>query len=455
MTDLETLDRTLLLARQLSGGGPEVNLTILESLRSVRVGIVADRTNASSPSGQYLIATLSWLVLAQGCQLVIDCPDVDMVTALPAISGSRLIQGIADLSADLIPSSSSVVVSRSLEADLVFVIGSTSWTGNARRSWRLSGGSWWGRSQPVDSAGATWTSPLPVGAGVAAAIAAAEPFKFAIANTSTSEFAPPIPELLMRTDSATVRLLDEDMEWPGSSASPIDLGRVDLVSAGAISNALLHVLAGIPGLQMQARVFDDEMLEPSNLNRYSLARQSDLGRLKTEVLSEKLANSFRIEGIPSRFDEMTRTTAPCILVGADNLEARWLAQMSLPEWLGIGATGDFMTLTSEHPRTWPCAGCLHPHDDGVDLPIPTVSFVSYWAGLLLASRLLARAIRIPPTRSRQALLLWPLRLDLPASLAWVPVLENPDCPLGPHNLITQRSRRRPVTIKTGTAHSHY
>ena len=84
MTDLETLDRTLLLARQLSGGGPEVNLTILESLRSVRVGIVADRTNASSPSGQYLIATLSWLVLAQGCQLVIDCPDVDMVTALHA-----------------------------------------------------------------------------------------------------------------------------------------------------------------------------------------------------------------------------------------------------------------------------------------------------------------------------------------------------------------------------------
>ena len=45
-------------------------------------------------------------------------------------------------------------------------------------------------------------------------------------------------------------------------------------------------------------------------------------------------------------------------------------------------------MASAHERDLPCAQCLHPRDDLADAPIPTVAFISFWAGLLLGGRFL-------------------------------------------------------------------
>src|SRR5258707_26011 len=88
-----------------------------------------------------------------------------------------------------------------------------------------------------------------------------------------------------------------------------------------------------------------------------------------------------------------------------------------------------------HPRVpWrlgeSCSGCLHPIDDEAGTrPIPTVSYVSFWAGLAMAVRLVREAIGHPYPRGRQQLWLTPLRMEEPHAAIWSPVAARRDCPV--------------------------
>jgi hypothetical protein len=64
-------------------------------------------------------------------------------------------------------------------------------------------------------------------------------------------------------------------------------------------------------------------------------------------------------------------------------------QREWPAWLCVGATSHLEVRLSAHVDPGPCAGCAHPEDEPLDGDIPTISFVSYWAGLLQARELLA------------------------------------------------------------------
>jgi hypothetical protein len=65
---------------------------------------------------------------------------------------------------------------------------------------------------------------------------------------------------------------------------------------------------------------------------------------------------------------------------------------------------------SAHPTGTACAGCVHPRDDDFTGEIPTISFVSFWAGLVQALELIleaaGRALR--HTRSTS---IWPFGLE--------------------------------------------
>ena len=176
---------------------------------------------------------------------------------------------------------------------------------------------------------------------------------------------------------------------------------------------------------------EPDRADSSNLNRYPLLTRADIGQLKAALLSRYSAQHLEIVGQPSRLEPKSIRRlgpfAPTMVVGADDIRSRWLVQGVQPARLFVGATADFMTLTSEHPVGSPCARCLHPVDDGVRGVIATVSFVSYLAGLALAWRVLSTVGQGPCSEDRQALVAWPLRMDLETSHAWQCVTRDSAC----------------------------
>jgi hypothetical protein len=266
-----------------------------------------------------------------------------------------------------------------------------------------------------------------MGSLAAATLAAAEPMKDALRSILTSEY-PELLEHLVPVLSATVVLGSEDVVIEGT-----DLGRVDLVSGGAIVQALLHAVFHVSGIRGVLRVIEPDRLDPTNLNRYLLALLRDVGLFKTQVIAACAPPGIRVIETRERLAAQTLPTlAPLagqVVVGTDNLPSRWLAQSARPPWLAVGATSHFLAMSSEHAGNGGCARCVHPRDDGVVETIPTASFTSYWAGLMLAARLFRqRATGACPSKE-QAKTLWTLHLDGKHSQHSHAAVRDGSCPL--------------------------
>jgi molybdopterin/thiamine biosynthesis adenylyltransferase len=183
-----------------------------------------------------------------------------------------------------------------------------------------------------------------------------------------------------------------------------DLGRLEIVSGGAITNSLLFALLRCHGARAAARVYDDDIAAESNLNRYPLLRRAWRGEDKVGILAAQARGGVVIEPVARRLDEELAGRlegADQVLVGVDHIPSRWLAQRDCRGHLCVAATTHFTAMVSEHDPGRPCAACLHPRDDP-DGPalLPTISFVSMLAGTLQAYRVLARAVGrepAPPT----------------------------------------------------------
>lgn len=126
-------------------------------------------------------------------------------------------------------------------------------------------------------------SGLPFGAGGAACLGAANMFRQVFGDA------------LQRGDrdrDAVLSLFDFSTGFgarQGPPAIDADLGQTPVVGLGAIGNALVWALARTPGLRGALDLVDHEGVELSNLQRYVLALQSDVGRVKVEVAREALA----------------------------------------------------------------------------------------------------------------------------------------------------------------------
>jgi hypothetical protein len=117
-----------------------------------------------------------------------------------------------------------------------------------------------------------------------------------------------------------------------------------------------------------------------------------------------------------------------VLVGVDDIPTRWFVQRQKPAWVGVGATSHAFVVVSDHLPGHPCAGCVHPLDDGNPLEeIPTIGFVSLWAGLLLAGTLLdPDTTTRPGTRRIEA---HPMGLYGPDGVKLLPQVHNARCPV--------------------------
>ena len=425
MSALEDLNRTILLARDYVEEGL-TDEEICRAFQSVRILCVSDLTNVSSHSGQTVLVTLVSLLGRMGMQVGLAVPEVAMLAPQPPLSGSSLCDALTALS-ETVVTGAVVRCDSDFNPNLVFVLGDTRFdNGGLTLSWRLSGSDWGGvLAMDRTATVRTWTAKWPIGSMVSAALAANEAFKFAMRHL-------PLRDRFDEVFFALSRSCSWSFGSIPATESGLHLGQVDLISAGAITQAGLYALLRVPGIEMVGRIFDNDLTGASNLNRNMLTLASDVGSLKVDVVAHRCAEKLRLEPIAKRFEGNILDTklAPHVLVGVDDIPSRWEVQYHAPNWVAVSGTSHFNISSSEHTPGSPCSGCLHPIDDnGGTNPIPTVSFVSFWAGLAMAVRLLHEALGTPYSPDRQHLWLTPLRIDLSHAAMWLPVAPRRDCPV--------------------------
>lgn len=429
----EALDRTLMLMRDHVGDSA-TDLRLIAELSRCRVLIVADHRNSSTRQGQVALVTTALLCARMGMKVVVSCEDIGLVGCHPPLVGSRLLESLGELGADLIPGSGIAVANRAsiAEADLCVLIGDTSklTAGEESLAVRASGDDWSGELLPASEAGEPWTvADAPFGAMSAAALAAGEAFKIVMRRLRDASRIPigVFDATFASSPRAAVRLAPIEMPCPSA------LGHVDFISGGAITHAALYALSRINDVTAVARVIEPQTYDLSNLNRYLLMRRSNVGLAKAKHLRELDLAGIQIEPIVERYDEALQrrigTLSYNVLVGVDHIPSRWLAQANSHDWLCVAGTEHYQTVGSFHNASTPCAACLHHSDAGVDPRAPTIAFVSFWAGLWLSVLFLRHLAGEQVPLSEQEILTTMLRPDLPYAISRMPVPRRSDCRL--------------------------
>jgi hypothetical protein len=425
MTALAELDRMILLCRDHVA--PTLsNEEICQHFQSLNVLCISDLHSLASHSGQTCLFTLVALLSRMGMQVGLNVPDTAVLSSQPPFLGSSLHEALLGSSRKLV-TEATIQCDSDFKADVIFVVGDVAGKTHDAPCWYLTGSDWFGAVAMRGIAKPkAWSAPLPVGAMVSAALAASEAFKFVmrrlpLRNPSDAVFFAPSISSSWNFDPIAVPL--------GES---IDLGPVDFISAGAISQAALFALNRIPRVEMSGRIFDDDDTEASNLNRNMLTLASDLGQPKVQITSRLGSTGVHLQPVVGRFPDHSSDIrlSGRVVVGVDDIPSRWKVQEKAPNWIAVGGTSHYNVSSSVHTPGSPCCGCLHPaDDDGAAQRIPTVSFVSFWAGLAMTVRLLRDALGQPYTPERQHLWLTPLRMDLPHAAMWMPVTPRQDCPV--------------------------
>jgi hypothetical protein len=424
MSAIEGLNRTILLCRDYVADGLS-DEEICRGLQSVRVLCISDKQSMSSHSGQTALVTLVSLLNRIGMQVGLTIPNVVMLSRQSPLSGSLLRTALMASSERLI-TGATVYDGSDMKHDLVFVLGNTEIDGGQSPFWRLTGSDWEG-SLMMDEKGASqeWSAAWPIGAMVSATLAANEAFKFAMRS------------LPFRNESDRIFFKQSIASgWDfGSAPTPsidLDLGEVDVVSAGAICQAALYALTRFPNLRMRGRVFDDDVTGGTNLNRNMMTLATDVGMSKVQVIVRHLEGTgLRLAPVPRRFvgKDCEGGFRHRVMVGVDDIPSRWEVQRQSRGWVGVSGTSHFNISSSAHSPGAPCCGCLHPIDDAGTNLVATVSFISFWAGLTMAVRLVREVLGVAYPPERQHLWLSPLRMDSPHAAMWSPVPPRGDCPV--------------------------
>lgn len=420
----ESLDRTFLLARD-DVTEKATDLHLLGALTGTIVALVSDEMNLATPAAQSALVTTALLMARSGHRVHLIVPNVPLSSPHPPLKATGLLDGLVDIGLDLLPSIEFSTDPPHGPVDLCVTVGDSATCIQARHSVSMNASAWAGRLDRPATA-KRWEEPAwPLGAFVAAALAAAEAFKLAMYKLRSFARRPRFfAKLFALNHEAHFELA------PADTPTTAELGLLDFVSGGAITHASLYCLLLLPNVRGIARVIENTTSDHSNLNRYALQRRSDLFAFKTETLRRFSIDNLRITTENVRLEASTFASlmplAPRVLVGVDHIPTRWFVQESDPKWLAIGASTHWNAMASFHVEGLACARCLHPEDDDNDAPIPTVAFVSFWVGLLQVAYLLRDLAGAPGTAHDQHIFLTPLRPEAPWRGA---VIVKPECPI--------------------------
>jgi hypothetical protein len=438
---INALNRTLLLMG--AALKPECTLqNRLNALTSTRVMICADQKALETAAGQTALVTASMLMARSGHDVWLDVPRIEMIGPQPPLQGTNLLDSLIELGRDLLPDREIHLGVPPDNVDLVVLIGQTTWSGHAGQIVALNAGDGWAT---LDSVATAWSAGRqPFGAMAAGAMAAAEAFKSAMRRLREHAKSPEhFDEEFAPSTACKVVLAPEGPLFSGS------LPPADIISGGAIGNALAFALLRVPTIEGVLGILDDDRNDLTNLNRNAMLRRSQLCEYKVESLAVHAVGAVRFQPRAVRYEPGVEL-APTVLIGVDHIPSRWAAQATDPGWMGVGATTGFCVQVSEHAVGRACAGCLHPIASTVSGAIPTVAFVSFWAGLLLVVRWL-RYLSSAPDPYQQTFFS-PLRPE-----AWtyggLGVAIHPECPVGctatiqPANVtVSEQEKREPPLL---------
>lgn len=435
----EALDRTIRLMRDhLVAAATDERL--LQSLLSTHVTLVADANNLASPAGQTAFVTTALLLLRSGITVALDAPETPLLGVQAPLHGDELVSALLAVSEDLIPGVRCVRVTAPVTSDAIVLLGDSDERAGHVAALRicLSGKSLEGRIKTGHNVvGRRWerTITSPFGALISGGLAASEVHKVVMRSLRDVACGPTVFDAQFAVSVSAALSLDPDGDVSEAMVARMgdgfDLGKVDAISGGAIIHSVLYALVRLPGVHGRLRVIEPDIAEETNLNRYALLSRSHVRAGKAASLAGMSLGELSIEPITLRYDRSTPLAidglADAVIVGVDDIPTRWAAQRARPRWLGIGATTHYSAMSSEHVRGMACAKCLHPFDSHDIGPIPTIAFVSHWAGLLLAWRLVRHRLGILVQARMQTDYLTPLRTDLPASMWRSPVAPRLDC----------------------------
>lgn len=207
----------------------------------------------------------------------------------------------------------------------------------------------------VDDGAAVDDAPAAASALAAAALGAGELFRIVFAGDLGSR-----GRRGRRPGSFNLVTLGEPSSDLSVPSSP-DLGSFSLVGAGAIGQAAAKALA-TAGARGRMQVIDHDKVALSNLQRYVLTRDGDVGSVKVELLRNRLAKSG-LEVVPTESEwhaDLVEALQPT-LVALDSAEARIGVQASLPGPIYNAWTQPADVGWSRHERFGddPCLACLY------------------------------------------------------------------------------------------------
>jgi hypothetical protein len=411
------MSRTLPLLSELLApmGSDELD----DQLAAFRVRLILELPAGVDPLTQAFVATLAGLVVRSGMTLQVDVLSGPTLVSLLGLAAPRFDAALDVLVSSIFPGAS--LDRGAVPPDVAVVLGLATSPMGPRSTIRLATRGRRARLDWGNGPAQEWRPANELVALAAAGLAAMELHKAALRTMSA------------RNATAAALLAPSSLEFevPFDLPPEISLGRVDAISAGAISQNAFWTFAAVNRLSADLRVFDRDEVELSNANRCPFVLLDRIGQPKVKLLADLVPNRLLIEPVYRHFraDDVRGTPlAPIVLVGADDIAVRHWVQAARPEFLIIGATSHFEIVVSEHLAGTPCAGCVHPRVDGVaPALIPTVSFVSFWAGYLCAVRAIARALGQPYVADRQLTVAFPLQLEG----SWTgPTSFREDCPVG-------------------------
>lgn len=221
----------------------------------------------------------------------------------------------------------------------------------------------------------------PLTAAVSSCFAANELFKIL--------FKPYLKNCIL-ADSFEISLLDYSInqgikhneELPGG----IDIGNVWLAGVGAVGNGFLYGLSLLENITGNLKIVDNRSISKSNLQRYILATESDIGSNKTEIIAiQQFQNKEQIQIHP-----IVQTIQSCnqlddpfdtLICAVDSIETRKKIQALLPRLILNGWTrmDEFAVTRHLFNSDYRCLSCLY---DKVKQEAPDeISEISYHTGL--------------------------------------------------------------------------
>lgn len=380
MDSAAQLARTCLLF-QVDLGLPDPAV-VLRALTTPNILIVADEATVNTLAGQVAITTGAMLMARSGHRVFIDAPDAPLIGHQPPMTGGTLYEAIASVSAELIDGVEIGVGCPLFAPHITFVCGQlvAPFRFNANRVASVGWTDWSGEIRDWPMAARYSGSDWPMGAMAAAVLMASEAIKVSgriLANLS--DHGEHLAEVFADCRMAQLSLA------PEATPHAVEFGQFDIVSAGAVSNGLLYALLRLPNVTGEARVFDRDVSDDTNRNRNMLLIAALAALAKVELFKH-FESGLRIEPIRRHFQEGDLSSlSDVVAVGVDDIPTRWLLAGAPVRWMGVGATSHFNAMASVHFPYSGCAACLHPHDEALDGPTPTIAFVSFLSGLMVAA----------------------------------------------------------------------